>query len=133
MKYVGLDTSVILRLLLDEPEKLAIKAKTLLDSIHLESKKALVSDLVISEAYFALHYHYDIPKKIVKEKLIEMLSSEKFAIEKGSKCLDALKESLDGGAGFNDRMIVKQYLKYTDESFSFDKKMGKLLGCEQIQ
>jgi len=54
---VGLDTSVVLRLLTGEPELQARRALAELDALASSGAVPLVSDLVVSEVYFALQYH----------------------------------------------------------------------------
>lgn len=59
---VGLDSSVVLRLLIGEPVELAEVAQAFLDELFELGKKAVISDLVVSEVYFALQYHYQVPQ-----------------------------------------------------------------------
>ena len=54
----GLDTSFLLRLLTGEPESQAEQAVAELDLLREAGQKCAVSDLVISEAYYALQFHY---------------------------------------------------------------------------
>ena len=58
---VGLDTSVVLRFLVGEPADQAQTALQYLRKIQQEGGRAIVSDLVVTEAYFALQYHYPVP------------------------------------------------------------------------
>ena len=57
-KSAGLDTSVLLRLLVGEPEKQAKKAVEALDAISEARGKVHVSDLALCETYYALQFHY---------------------------------------------------------------------------
>ena len=54
----GLDTSVVLRLLLGQPADQAARAVAFLDELSRGGHHAVVSDLVVAEAYFALQHHY---------------------------------------------------------------------------
>jgi predicted nucleic acid-binding protein len=72
---VGLDTSVLLRLLLAVPADQAATALTFVKEARLTGKRVLVSDLVVSEAYFALHHHYGVPKREAVAQLLEILRS----------------------------------------------------------
>lgn len=60
---MGLDTSVMLRLLLGEPADQAARAVALLDELSRGGHQAVVSDLVVAEAYFALQHHYGVSKR----------------------------------------------------------------------
>jgi predicted nucleic acid-binding protein len=59
---LGLDTSVVVRLLMGVPEAPARAARRRLEHAAEAGETVLVSDLVISEAYHALQYHYGVPK-----------------------------------------------------------------------
>src|SRR5690606_5431018 len=73
---VGLDTSVVLRLLTGEPENQSRTAVVALDEIVTRGGKAAVSDLVVSETYYALQYHYGVPKAEALETLKAFLLSD---------------------------------------------------------
>lgn len=58
----GLDTSIVVRLLIGEPPDQAAAARRLLDEKSTRrAPSAAVSDLVVGEAYFALRHHYSVP------------------------------------------------------------------------
>jgi predicted nucleic acid-binding protein len=60
---VGLETSVVLRILTGDHEEQARATHELIrTSIH-QGKRIVVSDLVVSEAYFALVAHYGVSKR----------------------------------------------------------------------
>lgn len=52
---IGLDTSVVVRLLIGEPVEQAAAARRLLDEQPRGS--CAISDMVVGEAYFALRHH----------------------------------------------------------------------------
>ena len=133
MSSVGLDTSVVLRLLTGSPKDQADLAKEKLDLAFKAKRSVFVSDLVVSEVYFGLQHHYEVPKKEAKQALIQLLDSTKVKPEKNGKALLALKDEENlGGAGLVDRMIILQNLDYTHETLTFDKKMTKITGCIHI-
>ena len=133
MRSVGLDTSVVLRLLTGAPKDQADLAKEKVDLAFKSKKTIFISDLVVSEAYFGLQHHYDVPKLEAKVALIQLLESKKVKPQKNGKALQALKDDeKSGGAGLVDRMIVLQNLDFTHETLTFDKKMAKVSGCIHI-
>ena len=123
---IGLDTTVILRLLTGEPEKQFEKAKRFLEEQLTNNKKLFVSDLVVAEACFALHYHYKVPKAEAIARLDSLLSSGMIHPTPGSVCQKVMKERLNHQAGFVDQMIHEQYGVVTEHTASFDKLMCKL-------
>jgi predicted nucleic-acid-binding protein len=122
----GLDTSFILRLLLGEPTDQAERAVEKLDEMKGRGEKGAVSDLVVSEAYFALQYHYGVPKQLALNKLKEFLQSPE--IQATGQSLDVLTQSNLGRAkpGFVDRLIHAEYLQTTSGMLTFEKAAAKL-------
>lgn len=66
---IGLDTSVILRLLIGEPAAQAERAWRALTEARAAGDATVLSDLVVSETYFALQHHYRVPKAEALEQL----------------------------------------------------------------
>ena len=69
---LGLDTSVLLRLLTGEPAREASLARARLERAYAARERVVVTDLVLAEAYFALHYHYGIAKEEARSHLRRM-------------------------------------------------------------
>ncbi len=122
----GLDTSVVLRLLLGQPADQAARAVAFLDRLSRGGHHAVVSDLVVAEAYFALQHHYDVSKKDV------LLGLQRLFADGEIEPLGAAAEVLatDGLAsakpGFVDRLIHGAYAGAADEMVTFEKAAGKL-------
>ena len=125
---VGLDTSVVLRLLVGEPRDQADRAIEKLDQIKAEGQRAAVSDLVVSEAYFALQHHYEVPKQQALDALMTFLKAPEIVAT--GVALRILQQPRLGRSrpGFVDRMIHAQYLQATSGMVSFEKAAGKLPG-----
>ncbi|MCC5788325.1 MAG: hypothetical protein JJT75_01730 [Opitutales bacterium] len=123
---VGADTSFLLRLLIGKPETQFEKAQSELDYIRGEGKQVGVSDLVISELYFALQYHYGVSKKIALDKIRQMLESPEF-LPMG-KSLEVLQTAnlAKTKPGFVDRMIHGHYIDNTQEMLTFEKAAIRL-------
>lgn len=123
---VGLDTSVVLRLLLGQPVDQASRAVAYLDELSRGRRRAAVSDLVVAEAYFALQHHYGVSKRDALMGLRRMFADGEI------ESLGAAAEVLatDGLAsakpGFVDRMIHGAYGDTTDGMVTFEKAAGKL-------
>jgi len=126
LKAVGLDTSVVLRLLTGVPENQAKVALDQLGSLAGEKKKPLVSDLVVVEAYFALTFHYEVPKQEALEKLLDLLESGVVFPDPNGAALQTLKSEEKTKAGFPDQLIRAQYLEIAEEVLTFDADFGKM-------
>jgi predicted nucleic acid-binding protein len=123
---VGLDTSVLLRLLVGEPADQFKRAEAFLNEIVRRGDQAVVSDLVLSEVYFALQHHYGVSK-------YDALSFLRDAFDSGDlkplgSALDVLKTPglATAKPGFIDRLIHAEYLETVDEVVTFEKASAKL-------
>jgi predicted nucleic acid-binding protein len=128
---VGLDTSVVLRILTGEPEGQArIVEGFLRASLH-EGKRLVVSDLVISEAYFALVTHYGISKRRAADGLLEMLERGVVHPCQGACAVDVLQEMMTSGQkpGLVDRLIHAHYASLPGCMATFEKASRKLTGA----
>lgn len=123
---VGLDTSVILRLLIGEPVAQASRAVAELDRMRAQGKQGAVSDLVVSETYFALQYHYDVPKQVALDKLREFLESPEIAPLGEALTILQQPNLAKAKPGFVDRMIHAEYLKKASSMVTFEKASAKL-------
>ena len=123
MNSFGLDTSVLLRLLVGEPESQAQVALTFLTDCFNQEIPVFVSDLVVAEAYYALHYHYKVPKKEALEKLRDMFDSKMITSSEYSTANVLLSklENQKGKLGIVDRMIYAQYQMTHSKLATFEK------------
>ena len=105
----GLDTSVVLRLLVGAPSDQAARALGFVKQGLAAGLRVVVSDLVVTEAYLALHAHYDVPKAEAVAALQEMLRSglvEPAARPRDSEILEVAARS-SAKPGFVDRLIPR--------------------------
>jgi predicted nucleic-acid-binding protein len=123
---VGLDTSVVLRLLVGQPADQTVRAVAFLDELSRRGDQAVVSDLVASEVYFALQYHYGVSKH-------DALTGMRRLIADGEiKPLGVLADVLattglaSAQPGFVDRLIHGAYVSAGDSMATFEKSAGRL-------
>jgi predicted nucleic acid-binding protein len=126
----GLDTSVLLRLLLGQPADQAATALAFVKEARLAGERVVVSDLVVSEAYFALHHHYGVPKPEALAQLLAILRSGVVEASDGPQVLAALDASSRPPAkpGFVDRLIRAQYDRLSAGMVTFEHAGGRLPG-----
>ncbi|MBN1675770.1 MAG: PIN domain-containing protein [Kiritimatiellae bacterium] len=129
----GLDTSVVLRLITGEPEAQALRALRELERILGQGGAVYVSDLVISEAYFALQHHYGVPKK----EALSVIS--RFLVDSGVDALGAAPEVLatpglaTAKPGFVDRLIHAEYMRSVKEILTFERGGARLRAVRVLQ
>ena len=123
---VGLDTSVVLRLLVGEPPDQARRAWQAVVEVRSAGGEVVVSDLVTSEAYFALHHHYAVPKGEALRQLLALFKSGDLVSEGVAPKVLAIPGLASAKLGFVDRMIHEGYLRSLDQTLTFEKAAGKL-------
>jgi len=127
---VGLDTSVVLRILTGEPEAQARATQDFIrTSVH-QGKRIVVSDLVVSEAYFALVTHYRVSKREAVDGLLEMLEREVVYPCQGACAVEVLRAMKSSGQklGLVDRLIHAHYASLPAGLATFEKASRKLSG-----
>lgn len=127
---IGLDTSVVMRLLIGLPADQARLARRRLEQAIEAAEAVLVSDLVIAEAYHALHYHYEVPKSEASELLSRFLESGVVSPEPSSS-VRAFGQR--GGAGLVDRLIHERYRSLGAVTLTFERRQGHLEGAVRLQ
>ena len=78
--HAGLDTSVLLRLLVGQPEDQHQAALRFMDMVEKTEMRVLVSNLVIAEAYFACQHHYGISKENVLKGMGTLFARQTFLV-----------------------------------------------------
>ena len=130
---VGLDTSVIVRLLVGEPVAQAAGARAFLDELFASNEKAAVSDLVVSEAYFALIYHYDVPKAEALTALRALFESGEIVATGAVVSVLKVPNLAAASPGFVDRLIHADYEKHFGTMATFERKGSRLPGTRVLK
>lgn len=123
---VGLDTSVVLRLLIGEPARQADRAWSFIQQERSNRREIVVSDLVISEAYFALQYHYAVPKAVALQQLGRLVESVEIAANGCAAAVLRIPRLASAKPGFVDRLIHQGYLRDADRVATFELAAKKL-------
>ncbi len=123
---LGLDTSVVLRLLIGEPEHQARSALRHLEDARRAHKQIFVSDLVVSECYFALQHHYGVPKQKALRTLSELLDSPGIIAQGCAREVLQTPRLATAKPGLVDRLIHLAYLREGITLVSFETAAAKL-------
>ena len=122
----GLDTSVLMRLLTGQPAPLAEVAREYLTEVEESGSKVFVSNLVVSEAYFACQHHYRMPKADVLVGLLAVLSKPTFVVQPALLDLLAIDGLATAKPGFLDRLIHAEYAASSLDLVTFEKAASRL-------
>lgn len=129
MPTIGLDTTVVIRLLVGLPTAQFTVARRRLARAVDAGDTVLVSDVVAAEAYFALQHHYEVPKAEARMLLRQFLHSGTVQLDpKGA--LEAFDDA--PGAGLVDRLIHGRYRSLGASTLTFERKQGGLPGAERL-
>lgn len=123
---IGADTSFVLRLLTGLPEALASSALRIVREVQMSGGEVLLSDLVLAEAYHALHYHYGVPKKEALSSLRELAAAPGFSSIGTASSVLATPGLDSANPGFVDRLILEDYLsRGAEQVVTFEKSARK--------
>lgn len=127
---VGLDTSVVLRLLTGEPAPQADAARRLFES---GDGRAAVSDLVVGESYFALRYHYKVPRTEAVRQLLALLEDPRI-LATGTAAA-TLRQMLTSRSpvGVMDRLIHADFQRDGFDTVTFDRDFAHLAGVRLVK
>lgn len=122
---LGLDTSVVVRLLMGEPRSQTAAARRRIERALADGESVVVSDLVAAESYHALRHHYGVPDA-------EALGALRRLAASGAVRLDppAALAALEGrpASGLVDRLVVVRYRALGAVTLTFDRKQAALEG-----
>ena len=120
MVYV--DTNVILRYLLNDDEKLNLKACEVFDS-----NEVFITNEVIVEVCYVLNSVYKISKDIIFTLIMELLSMDNIHFNNRSIIYDTFKIYSKENLDIVDCMLVAYYNCEGRKIATFDKKVEKML------
>lgn len=127
---IGLDTSVVVRLLVGLPQAQARAARRRLERATEEAEAVLVSDLVVAEAYHALQHHYGVPKAEARSLLLQFVQSGVVRLEPRAS-IPAL--AAPGGPGVVDRLIHLRYRALGAATLTFEHSQARLEGAVRLR
>ncbi|MDD4869338.1 MAG: PIN domain-containing protein [Kiritimatiellae bacterium] len=129
----GLDTSIVLRLLTGEPKELALQAVRRITALVDNEDSCVISDLVAAETYYALQFHYKMPKGDALSALM-LLGKDDHGIRFSGatgKVLQTPRLS-QANPGFVDRLIYAGYQQEGHAMLTCEHAAKKLAGVEVV-
>jgi len=123
---VGLDTSVVVRLLVGEPPEQAAAAWRLVDEHAGTREPVRIADLVVAETFFVLQHHYRVPTAEAIGALLELVSDPRIAADEASTRVLQTPGLVDAKPGFIDRLIHGRYHDDGAAMATFDKAAARL-------
>ena len=127
----GIDTSVLLRLMIGQPRDIFdYTVRRLRAFIADGDAEVFVSNQVIGEAFVSARHHYGLSPDDARNLLLEVLEGALVSPLNGSSVLNALQAA--GGPGLFDRLITDGYAREDMEVLTLDRRMSSLPGARSL-
>jgi predicted nucleic-acid-binding protein len=105
---IGLDTNVLVRLLVRDDEEQHTRVLALLKRGVEEGHAFFVGDVVLAEVVWVLQARYRLSRSEVEGALRALLEAEHLTFESTDRCLRALRRFGTGAGGFSDYLIAER-------------------------
>ena len=130
---IGIDTHVLLRLLLDDDAAQGARLDAWLSTLPAAAGQVHLADVVLAESIWTLASVYRQPKAELLKALRGLLTEPIFAFEHRAAVQAAVDAFESASCGFADCLIVakNQALSCTG-TVSFDQRMGRLTGVSLL-
>lgn len=130
---IALDTNVLVRFLVEDDPKQALRARSLIRRAIASSQTLFVSDIVLCELCWVLDRAYDLPRDQIVTALRSLLAANHLAFRCGSLLERALNAYQEGRGGFADYLIREQSAEVgCDSVATFDRALLKESGFTQV-
>lgn len=130
---IGIDTNLVLRLLLDDDPTQNPKIDALMAAHALAPGSVLISDVVLAEALWTLRTVYEQSKPALIAAVGSLLAQPAFAFEDRGAVEQAALSFRGSNAGFSDCLIAAKHAALgCTFSATFDRKMRALPGVKLL-
>ena len=130
-RRIGIDTSILVRLVTEDPpesfKQCVTKLRVLIEE---QGCEVFASNQVVGEAYATLRHHYGASDHESRTGLQRAFESGLVVPLNGPAVVEAL--SATGGAGVFDRLIAGDYSRAGLEVLTLDGKMASLPGARAL-
>ena len=129
----GLDTSVMLRLVTNDPSGLSQRVVERIRQLRENGDDFIISDVVASEIYYALQHHYRMSKMEAVESMRAIAASPGFAFSPEVQAALDTPDAWKASPGMIDRIIACEYAARGHVTLSCEKSFRKLDLTEVIR
>lgn len=129
-RSIGIDTSVLVRLVTGQPPDAYSYCLERLSALVEAGVEIYASNQVIGEAFIVVQHHYGASAEDAKTELRNVLRSGLVSALNGAAVLEML--ATRGGAGLFDRLIANDYSRSGLETLTLDRGMASLAGTRLL-
>ena len=123
---ISLDTSVLIRLLVGEPQDQHLAAMNFLSEQLRQGVEVHVADLVLAEAYYALQSYYGMPKADALHALLLFVRHAGVSVSPSAVSVLSMPNLATANPGFVDRLIHGASHSAGHTLVTFEKAAKKL-------
>ena len=128
----ALDTSVLVRILVNRPQPLASDVIADVARRIADGDEMIVSNLVLSEAYYAVQHHYGVDKETALRSFRILSLNDGFEFSEEAKSILAMEGLDHAKPGFVDRLICAEQQRAGVSVLSCEKAFRRLPNAEVI-
>lgn len=131
---IGIDTNVLLRLLVRDHEAQARAAEKFINAHCTKADPGLISRIVLAETAWVLKDVYRYDRAQIAAALRAVMQVSEFEIESAEEADGALRDFEASAAGFADCLLARTNgAAGCDYTITFDRKAAKLPGFELVK
>ncbi len=129
-----LDTNILLRYLTRDDERKAQRALNLLMRIEQGEEKVITSSLVIFETVYTLQSLYKVPRPIIKEQILSIISMRNLSLPDKSLYYQAFNLYVTKNISFADAFNAAYMLaERVPNVYSWDRDFAKIEGIVRLE
>jgi predicted nucleic-acid-binding protein len=126
----AIDTNILVRILINDPQEAT--QTQIARQLLFQEKQVYVPQIVQVECVWVLERAYKVPKQKLIEILSSLYESPVFVLQHESLFASALEKFRESNVGFADCLILAESQTEKLELLTFDKKLGKIIGCKLL-
>ena len=131
---IGIDTNILLRLIVGDEPKQAVAARNLLRDHCSPDDPGYVGQIVLVELVWTLAKAYGFTRERIAAAIEQILETAQIDVESPNAVAAAVKDYRDGPADFADCLLVRMNAAAgCDHTVTFDRKAANLNGFELLK
>ena len=131
---IGIDTNLLLRLIVGDEPKQAVMAREFLRGRCSADEPGYVCHIVLVELVWTLARAYGYPRERIAAAIEQILETAQLDVESSGDVAAAVKDYRHGAADFADCLLVRvNAATGCTHTITFDRKAAKLTGFELLK
>ena len=121
---ISFDTNLVVRLMVEDDERQAKVARSILDNAVEQGEKVLVTDIVLSELEWVLDSAYRVPRLRLLAAIQRLAADNRFIFEDQERLANALARYQNGTGDLSDYLLgLKSWKAGASTTYTFDRAL----------